>query len=215
MYELPYAAQRALGFLPEFLISGKLDPYAVEAGSSSTKWRTQMWMEALTTNRFIADHNFGDGFGFSKREYEAIAAMSLRQAFTYEETQRTMAVVGDFHSGPISSIRVAGYVGLALVAALFLVLARDATRLVRRSKGTPFFAPTLFFCLPIIFEPFWYFLIFGGHASVIPFAGFGLGIMKVIQNSLEQWETEGGNRTAPQLGDVTPALARPAPLVNS
>ncbi len=215
VYRLPYAAQRALSFLPEALIPNKLDPLAVQSGTSSTNWRVEMWILALTTNRYIDNHLLGDGFGFTKLQYNAISAIqSERRALSDTETQETMATVGDFHSGPVSSIRVVGYIGLALTLALLVGLAIRAGRLIRRVQGTKFLQPTLFFCLPIVFEPFWYVFIFGGHAAVIPFAGFSLGMMKMLEASFANWQlTQGSVNQAgiPGLNrELAPSPALPA-----
>ena len=108
-----------------------------------------------------------------------------------------MAISGDFHSGPVSTIRVVGYVGLAFVYILFIPLAIAAAKLINQTKGTPLFEPTLFFCMPIVFEPFWYTFVFGGHPSVIPFAAISLGMMKLIQNSLSAHRAAQDSRVEP------------------
>lgn len=120
--------------------------------------------------------------GFQKATHQGVA--------TDYQTQEQMAIAGDFHSGPVSAIRVVGVVGLIFVYLLYIPLALHAARLIRKTQGTPFFEPTMFFCLPIVFELYWYTFVFGGHPTVIPFAGTSIGIIKLIENSLAAWRAE-------------------------
>lgn len=197
IYELPFAAQRALAVIPEFLRPVKLDERAIDAGTSSTDWRVEMWIQALTTNRYISDKMLGDGFGMTRMQIAAYQKAVTRGPISHEDSQEHMAISGEFHSGPVSTIRVVGYVGLAFVYILFIPLAIAAAKLINQTKGTPLFEPTLFFCMPIAFEPFWYTFVFGGHPSVIPFAAVGLGMMKLIQNSLSAYRATQNSRVEP------------------
>ena len=187
IYQLPFAAQRALAIVPEAIRPIKLDELAVLSGESSTGWRVEMWILALTTNRYISDKWFGDGFGMDRMQINAYQKAVSRGQVTNMESQEQMAIAGDFHSGPVSAIRVVGVVGLVFVYLLYIPLAIHAARLIRRTQGTPFFEPTMFFCIPIVFELFWYTFVFGAHSAVIPFAGTSIGIIKLIENSLQAW----------------------------
>lgn len=194
VYRLPFSAQRALAIVPEVLRPTTLDELAVLSGESSTNWRVEMWIQALTTNRYISDKWFGDGFGMDRMQINAFQKAVSRGQITNFESQEQMAIAGDFHSGPVSAIRVVGVVGLVFVYLLYIPLAFHAARLIRRTKGTPFFEPTMFFCIPIVFELFWYTFVFGGHPAVIPFAGTSLGIMKLIENSLAAWGSQSSRK---------------------
>lgn len=189
LYELPFAAQRALAIIPSFLRPVQLDERAIQSGESSTDWRVEMWIQALTTNRYISDKILGDGFGMTRAQIGAYQRAVAMGPISTQESQEQMAIAGDFHSGPVSAIRVVGIVGLAFVYLLYIPLALHAARLIRRTKGTPFFAPTLFFCMPIVFEPFWYTFVFGGHPAVIPFAALSLGSIKLIENSFAAYQS--------------------------
>ncbi len=183
-YELPFAAQRALAIVPSFMLPVQLDERAILSGESSTNWRVEMWIQALTTNRYISDKILGDGFGMTRAQIGVYQRAIAMGPISNQESQEQMAISGDFHSGPVSAIRVVGIVGLVFVYLLYIPLAIHAARLIRKTKNTPLFEPTLFFCAPIVFEPFWYTFVFGGHPGVIPFAGLSLGMMKLIENSL-------------------------------
>lgn len=183
LYELPFAAQRALAVVPKSMRPVELSERAVADGESSTDWRVEMWILALTTDRYISDKLMGDGFGMDKQQQTAYQKAAVR-GVSYEEAQEHMAIAGEFHSGPVSTVRVVGYIGLVFIYLLLLAMAYHAAKLIRRSKETPMFAPVLFFCMPIVFEPFWFTFVFGAYGMALPFLGFSLGMMKVIENSL-------------------------------
>ena len=188
LYELPFAAQRALAVIPKALRPTQLDEVAVLTGESSTDWRVEMWIQALTTNRYISDKVLGDGFGMTRMQIAAYQRAASRGAISNEDSQEHMAISGDFHSGPISTIRVVGYVGLVFVYMLMFAMALRAVQLIRRCNGTPLFEPSLFFLMPVVFEPLWFTLVFGAYSMWFPFIAVSLGMMKVIENSLEASE---------------------------
>jgi hypothetical protein len=189
IYKLPLAAQRALAFIPAPLRIAKLDSVAVDAGTASTEWRVEMWVDALTTNRYITDKVYGDGFGVTKQQAAEVARM-LSYHNDYRVIQQSAAMYGDFHSGPVSTIRVSGYIGLGLMTISLLLIARRAARMIKATKGTPLFQPALYIGMPLVFEPFWFFFVFGGYLSGFFAISLGLGSIKMIENSLERWRAE-------------------------
>lgn len=190
LFDLPKSAQRALSFLP-----GKWDETAVGDAEGSTKWRLEMWKYMLTEGKYIDNKLLGDGFGFTRND------MLLMQHFTGSglgESQEWFMVVGAVHSGPISAIRVAGYVGFALYSWLLFLSAKMAIRLVRRSRSTELFCPALFICIRIIYEPFNYWFIFGGFDSAPPTAIFSIGLLKMLENSFNDYEAEREAKSQPR-----------------
>jgi hypothetical protein len=177
MIELPRSIQRALSFLP-----GKWDEAAVLDAQGSAQWRFQMWDIVLKDSKYIDNRLLGDGFGFSRQD---MAMMEYMAAAGMDDNQENSMIVGSFHSGPISAIRYVGYIGLALYTWLLLAMARRALRLARKTQSTPYFAGALFISLPIIYEPFNYWIVFGGFDSSFPNTIFHLGLLKMMENSLE------------------------------
>ncbi len=182
LYHLPFPAQRALSFLP-----GKWDAAAAESARDSSEWRFQIWREMLKSNKYIRNRLLGDGFGFLKRDLEAIAWLQWTR--TGDDQESTM-IVGNFHSGPISTIRITGYVGLVIYLALLITIARMAWRLARRASNTWLQPLALFVCLPPIFEPFFFVFVFGGFDSSLPNTMFALGMLKLLANSLDDFERD-------------------------
>lgn len=176
-FELPRSAQRALSWLP-----GKWDEYATLEAKQSTRWRTEMWKEMLTTDRYIESRWFGDGFGFNQRELQRITAKRQLKAAA---TQDDFMVVGAVHSGPVSTIRSFGYIGLALHLLILGTLARYAWVLCRKTLPTRYRLLGLVTCVPIIIEPWNFVFIFGAIENSIPESLFALGMLKMLQNSIE------------------------------
>jgi hypothetical protein len=177
--ELPRSIQRSLSFLP-----GRWDPVAVGEARHSTQWRVEMWKIMLTEDKYIDSKWLGDGFGMSKRQL-AIMQSTRRTGL---EGQEDFLVIGNVHSGPLSTIRYAGYVGFAIFMALLIISARLAWGLARRAKETPFFSLALFIAIPVIYSPFNFVFVFGSFDGALPTSIFALGMLKMLANSLEVWE---------------------------
>lgn len=212
LYNLPISAQRALAFIPEPLRLVKLDYAAIENSRASTEWRTEMWVQALTTNRFIQNKVLGDGFGVSKTQYMEIARVA-KFGGSVKDSQENMAIMGDFHSGPISAIRVTGYVGCVTLMLLIGLTARKAAKLIRECKGTPLFAPSLYFCVPLVLYPLQWLFIYGHYGMDVSAMAVGLGAMSFIENSLsayrgaEEGAESGDALSLPELPPLAPMSA--------
>ena len=182
LFELPLPMQRALSFLP-----GRWDNEAVMSGQGSSQWRFEMWKIVLTSDDFIRNKLLGDGFGFTLRELEFISVRRFGIQ-TDDMTREIAMIAGDYHSGPISSIKFVGVPGLILFYMLMIAMARKAAVLIGRAKNTPYFTFALFIGMPIIFEPFFFTFIFGGYNAALPTAIFGLGMLKLTESSLADYQ---------------------------
>lgn len=179
--DLPRPMQRALSFLP-----GRWEDKAVHEARGSTEWRLEMWKVMLTDPKYIESKTFGDGFGFSQNDMALMQHMTIGQI---GGSQEFFMLIGGVHSGPISAVRYIGFVGLALYTWLLVLSAKFAWRLVRRAQSTPLFCPTLFVGIPIIYEPFNYWIVFGGLDSAFPTAVMSIGLLKMLENSLDRYES--------------------------
>jgi len=180
IFDLPLSAQRSLTFLP-----GLWSQNAKDSAASSSEWRYEMWRVLLQGNKYVHSEWFGDGFGISKRDMQAIAFLQGRGGGA--EAIETTLILGTVHSGPLSTIRFAGYVGLAIYMTLIILIARYAWRLARRAQGTPFFPLTLFVGLPLIYEPVNFVFIFGGFDSGFPATIYHLGMLKMVSNTVSDY----------------------------
>jgi hypothetical protein len=181
--DLPPSVQRALSFLP-----GKWDQNVVSDSSNSLDWRVQMWKEMLFTDRYIKSKILGDGFGFSVREYQIQQALEVSPV----DLQDYYLITGSVHSGPISTIRYVGVIGLILYTWLMVIMCQLSFSLIRRARGTGFFEPVLFVTLPIIYAPFGYFIVFGAFEVALPHTILSVGMLKLFENALGDFLGHGG-----------------------
>lgn len=183
---LPWTFQRTLSFLP-----GNWDPTAVQAAKDSSEWRYEMWRIALTSDKYIHNKLLGDGFGVSRPDYERMMdAMLGGVGFIGEITQERFMISGQFHSGPVSSIRFVGYFGLALFLILLCLLAQTAYRMIHKSHGTPYLFIAMFIGIPVIIYPIFFLFIFGAFQVDIINSLFYAGMMRLIQASVINYKKD-------------------------
>ncbi len=202
LYKLPETAQRSLCFLP-----GDWDPDVKLSAEDSTEWRLQMWDIMLHDDRYIHDKVFGDGFGFSREEFERMAAGGGQIEFM--ETNSP-------HSGPVSTIRVAGYVGLGLFILLLLACSVRSWRLIRATKGGPFYPFALFTGIQTIYSSFGFVFIFGDFKGDLPNMILEVGILNLMQRSFLAYRRSIEDAPLPPtpIRAVRPLAAMPAPALH-
>lgn len=206
-FDLSHSIQRSLSWLP-----GKWDAYAKLEASESTRWRTEMWKEMLTTDHYIENKVLGDGFGFSKRNLETMMAIAFRGGESGTEGQESFMITGSVHSGPVGAVRHGGYVGLLILLVLLFAQAREGWRLIHRSLHTPYRLLTLVICIPAVIEPFFFIFIFGAYENAIPDSLYTLGMLRMLANSLAAQASEpvpAQSPVSPEGHGLTPAPARP------
>ena len=176
LFDLPLTAQRTLSFLP-----GKWDRAASENARASSEWRYQLWQILLSSEgkKYMKQPVFGDGFGLSREDFE-VTIGTLGQS----EGDENALILGAFHSGPLTAIRYVGIVGFLFFMALLIYAAMLAAKLIRQARDTPYWPLALCICLPTIYQPFNYVFIFGGFDGDLPAAILGLGLLKMLSESL-------------------------------
>ena len=202
--------QRALSFIP-----GPWDPEIVGAAQSSTDWRFEMWEIALTSDKYIKHKILGDGFGYKLSELALQqSTMAHQGGFIGENAAEAFMVAGAFHSGPVSSIRFVGLIGLILFTVFLIACAFYAWKLILRARGTPFFPLALFIGTPAIYKPIEFWFVFGGLDSDYPMAIFALGMLNLTAGALEVYEkNKKMDAVAPQGGvENAEASSSQAPL---
>lgn len=179
--KVPLAAQRALSFIP---ISW--DSRASVDAEGSVEWRLEMWHLALTTDRYIKNKIFGDGFGFDPSELRAWATMSALKMDTSARLQDYYMITGDYHSGPVSAIRFVGYVGLFLFTALLIVNAIYSWKIIALAKKTSYYPLALFCGINAILHPIVFWLIFGSFGNDFIQSILTLGMLNIIDRSIKK-----------------------------
>ncbi|RYD84831.1 MAG: hypothetical protein EOP84_04390 [Verrucomicrobiaceae bacterium] len=181
--ELPFAIQRTLSWMP-----GEWNHQAVADAQGSTEWRLEMWKIALKDSGYINDKLLGDGFGFTKwdlaviNQSEVARRLGLGNQLDYQESAMR---VGNYHSGPITTLKFVGVVGSILYYALIFGIAVYAHRLILRARGTPYFFAALFIGIPLVHFPFTYIVVFGAFDAALPTTIFGLGVIQAFERGLD------------------------------
>ena len=182
-FPLPGNIQRALSPLP-----GTWEQRYRDAGEGSTEWRVEMWKEALTSERWIRNKVWGDGIGISAAAYEGNQMVDARSggktASGLLVQQETMMILGSYHSGPVHTIRAAGYVGLAILLLAMIRVAVHAHRQIMRCRGTEWYGLALFFGIPLISQPFYFTLIFGEFQTGVAGVMMGIAMIRLLEKNL-------------------------------
>ena len=186
---LPPNIQRSFSFLP----GTWEERYELDSASSSN-WRLEIWKEVLFTDRWINNKIMGDGLGFSAKELAIQENLSYKMKMMnitgtigisgFDLHREAILSNGDYHSGPVSAIRTIGYLGLIIMSIAQLRIVVHAHRQIMRAKGTEWFPVTLFFCIPIIWAPLFFWLIYGGFSADGPALLMSTAMLRMLQNNL-------------------------------
>jgi hypothetical protein len=178
---LPRAAQRILSVLP---IPGLVDEEIKDNAAASTDWRVEMWVLALTTDRYIFNKMWGDGFGMRKDEMDAMidAAFGDNRAAKGLDMQEVMMRRGSYHGFHVQTIRMTGYIGLLAVLIMLGVFFRHAWNHIQYFKGRPEWGFVLFVCVPFLVFPFYAMLVFGDYRFGLPRNIIMAGFLKMLWN---------------------------------
>lgn len=181
---LPPNIQRALSPFP-----GTWEERHVKGAQESTEWRVEMWKEALFTDFWIQNKLLGDGLGFTRRELRMM--QDLQHGGSYATVgsgmtaqQETMMVTGNYHSGPVQTVRAVGYLGLIILVISMVRLAVRAHRLILRCRNTEWFPVALFFGIPAIVLPPFFVFIVGDFGTDVAKVFFFYGILNILEKNL-------------------------------
>jgi hypothetical protein len=97
-------------------------------------------------------------------------------------------ITGSFHSGPLSTIKYIGVVGLVLYYPLMCYMAVLAWRTCIRARGTKAFSLALFVGIPIVYEPFNFVVVFGGLDSNYSQLLFWAGMLNMTKRYVESFK---------------------------
>jgi len=193
---LPDSFQRAMSFLP-----GNWSPGTRENAQVSTEWRWKMWEIALTSDKYIHNKLLGDGFGFTQTDLEAMmyASLGMGDFGGPDAAIEPFLIQGSYHSGPVSAIRYVGVVGLVLYIVLMVAIARYSWKLVWRAWGTPYQPLAIFAGVAYVIFPIYYIFIFGGYNGDFPNSIYGIGLLKLIAHSLDDYRAQ---KIAPRVNNL-------------
>ena len=183
---LPPNVQRALSPFP-----GTWEERYVNQAESSTKWRVEMWKEALFTEHWIQNKILGDGLGFTRRELElaetrneggAIQGQSFGTGLSSQ--QESMMVSGAYHSGPVQTVRTTGYVGLAILVLAMIRMAVYAHRQIIRCRNTEWYSMSMYFGIPVLVLPIMFVFVFGDFSSAVSGTLLSYALISLFEKNL-------------------------------
>lgn len=195
---LPANIQRSLSFLP-----GTWEERHIQDTTGSSEWRFEIWREVLYTDRWIQNKWLGDGLGFSASELEYQLSLSTEQLHGvgvsgFDQHRESILASGDYHSGPVSTIRTIGYIGLAILLLFQIRLAVHAHRQIIRCRGTEWYSIALFIGIPIIWSPIFFVLIVGAFGQAAAALLLGAAMVRLLENNLPLPHYSKGKRYTPQ-----------------
>ena len=181
---LPPNVQRVLTFLP-----GTWEQRYIDDAQASTDWRTEIWEEVLFTDRWIENKWFGDGLGFSRAQLAYQLSLTkqqtnIRGSSGFDLHRESILASGDYHSGPVSTIRVVGYVGLVILILFQIRLGVHAHRQIVRCRGTEWYPLALLIGIPIIWSPIFFHFVFGEFRSETISLLMGVAMIRILERTL-------------------------------
>lgn len=179
---LPPNVQRSLAFLP-----GTWDERYKKDTEVSNEWRYDIWREVLLTDRWIKNKWLGDGLGFSAAELAAQinSREGARAGISgFDAHRESILVSGDYHSGPVQTVRVIGYLGLVALVLAQIRLGVHAHRQIKRCKGTEWYPLALFIGIPLVISPVFFVFVFGLFKTGAANLMLGAAMVRMLQNNL-------------------------------
>jgi hypothetical protein len=182
IYPLPPNIQRALTFLP-----GTWEQRHKDSAKISTDWRTEIWITALTSEKYIRNKILGDGLGMTSSQLQQTLALNDTRGggiSGFDLHREAILISGDYHSGPVQTIRTCGYLGLLVLLCGMVRVAVHAHRQILRSRGTEWYPTVLFICIPFISLPFSWVFIFGTFNGGAYGLLMGTALVRMLEKNL-------------------------------
>jgi hypothetical protein len=117
------------------------------------------------------------------------------------DNQESATRAGDYHSLPLSTIHIVGYVGLVFLTVQMGGMTYYAWKLIKRAKGTPYFPLALFVGIPITWSLPYGLLIFGAYNTIVFTNIIAIAWLNLIARSLDAY-----------LGEEKKLASQPAPF---
>lgn len=189
--KMPLTFQRALSFIP-----GDWDESAVNDAKGSTDWRVEMWKIVLTSDKYIQNKVLGDGFGFSRADLQTMEDLRMGRGGSFsgsglDSQQEAFMINGDYHSGPVSSIRFVGVIGFLLFLPLLIINGIDSYKLINYSLKTPYQLICFMLGIGNIYAPIGFIFIFGDYRSGLIGCLFSTGFITMLKESIRDYRKLG------------------------
>jgi len=191
--QLPTTMQRALSWLP-----GDWSQDAVADAENSSQWRFEMWQWAWNDDQILRDKVWGTGFGLSRDDLSLIANSLMAgqggASLLGGSDRENFMITGTFHSGPLSTVKYIGAVGLSIYFPLLCYMALMAWRICLKARETQGLPLALFVGIPVIYEPFNFVVVFGALEGSYPQTLFWAGLLNLTANYINRYPSKPINR---------------------
>jgi len=176
LIELPFGVQRSLSFLP-----GDWDHQLVTNTQRSNEFRFDMWHRAWYEDG-IKDVWLGDGYRIPMSQL-AYQKNLMAAGYVNEEERITYYLItGDLHSGPLSTIKYVGVLGLTMFLILSIMIAVQAWKLWNYAISKNNHLLIGFYVMPMIYFPVAYVFIFGSFRIDLPRVFVSAGLLVLLKN---------------------------------
>lgn len=176
--EVPLGMQRALTFLP-----GDWNREVVMQAEGSTDFRINMWHQAWNEGG-IQNVWFGDGYRIPMGELQYYQELQMRGYVKEADKITYYLITGDLHSGPLSTIKYVGVLGLVVFSLLIMTIAVKIYKLWNLAIQSRSQLMIGFYALPLIYFPIVYMFIFGSFRVDLPRVFVGAGLLVLLTNAL-------------------------------
>ena len=139
------------------------------------------------TDRWIANKWLGDGLGFSAAELAG--QVNFRKGSRagisgFDSHREAILASGDYHSGPVQTIRTIGYFGLMVLLLAQIRLAVHAHQQIQRCRNTEWFPLALLIGIPLVWSPIFFVFVFGTFKDASATLFIGYGMIRLLENNL-------------------------------
>jgi hypothetical protein len=129
----------------------------------------------------------------------------------FDYHRESILISGDYHSGPVQTIRVCGYVGLAILIIGMLRVAVHAHRQIERCRNTEWFSTALFIVAIYVWHTFSWVFIFGSFSGGADALLMGTALVRLLEKTLPLPEYEVKRREPYTLNSHRQRLAEANP----
>ncbi|MDB4436287.1 hypothetical protein N9139_02310 [Akkermansiaceae bacterium] len=153
-------------------------------------------LDLLEVFEWIKNTTIGDGLGMTGEELDRIERYTLEgrdltgTASGLTVQQESFLIVGNYHSGPVHTVRAVGYVGLFFLLIAQLVIMSKAIKTIRRYWNSHWRMDVLFVGIPLIGFPISWWFLFGEFDGATKSVLIGAGLLRLISNNLDPDEVE-------------------------
>jgi hypothetical protein len=165
--DLPHSIQRTLSFLPL-----DVDPDVKMDAEGSAQWRYDMWHDLWP--KVPGYLLLGKGYALTAADYQFMGSGQFAYSHTLDKSSTGLAVAGDYHNGPLSTLIPFGVWGAIAIVWLLAAAVFVTYKNFKYSDPELQTANTYFFVISI-WHIICFFFVFGAFTDDVFFIGRTIG----------------------------------------